>query len=362
MILRCHFKLYENVSMKKILGIFRGFPGLGRVVAGVSLLETLRDDYDCDVRIISYLQGNKYLKSRGYMNLPEATPMDYCSIGLLPTNKMGVYIHNTIKDFKPDVILIDGEPLILQSIKISHPSIKIITLLNPADVNNPHNDKEAMDYFNALYCLSDLAIVHGLRLVEKDQRYKNLISINTIIRREIIDMKNNPSNNIYCVLGGGTVNVAQQFENSTLRIGELCLKAASLLPDYTMHIICSSQNISNALKENNYAKNIRLYNDIVSPQQYYSDAGLVITRSGRNTLSELAYLGIPAISFVSGCTYRKVEQSYNLNDLNATSIVPAGLDMSTEEFVGLCLKMIGKKADCLLQCGNDEAIKNIMQI
>ena len=36
----------------------------------------------------------------------------------------------------PDVILIDGEPLILQSIKISHPSIKIITLLNPADVNN----------------------------------------------------------------------------------------------------------------------------------------------------------------------------------------------------------------------------------
>ena len=27
--------------MKKILGIFRGFPGLGRVVSGVSLLETL---------------------------------------------------------------------------------------------------------------------------------------------------------------------------------------------------------------------------------------------------------------------------------------------------------------------------------
>ena len=30
--------------MKKILGIFRGFPGLGRVVSGVSLLETLRDE------------------------------------------------------------------------------------------------------------------------------------------------------------------------------------------------------------------------------------------------------------------------------------------------------------------------------
>ena len=72
--------------MKRILGIFRGFPGLGRVVAGVSLLETLRDNYGCDVRVISYLQGNKYLESRGYVNLPEATPMDFCSIGLLPTN------------------------------------------------------------------------------------------------------------------------------------------------------------------------------------------------------------------------------------------------------------------------------------
>ena len=29
--------------MKKVLGIFRGFPGLGRVVSGVSILETLRE-------------------------------------------------------------------------------------------------------------------------------------------------------------------------------------------------------------------------------------------------------------------------------------------------------------------------------
>ena len=41
--------------MKKILGILRGFPGLGRVVSGVSILETLRDSYGYDVKIISYL-------------------------------------------------------------------------------------------------------------------------------------------------------------------------------------------------------------------------------------------------------------------------------------------------------------------
>ena len=64
----------------RILGIFRGFPGLGRVVAGVSLLEELRDQYGANIRMISYLQGNEYLKSKGYADLHEATPMDYCSI------------------------------------------------------------------------------------------------------------------------------------------------------------------------------------------------------------------------------------------------------------------------------------------
>lgn len=53
--------------MKKILGIFRGFPGLGRVVSGVSLLETLRDEYGYCIDIISYLQGNRYLELKGYV-------------------------------------------------------------------------------------------------------------------------------------------------------------------------------------------------------------------------------------------------------------------------------------------------------
>ena len=48
---------------------------------------------------------------------------------------------------------------------------------------------------------------------------------------------------------------------------------------------------------------------------YYSDACLVITRSGRNTLSELTYLGIPTISFISGCAYRQVEQKQNMDNI-----------------------------------------------
>lgn len=350
------------IKKKKILGIFRGFPGLGRVIAGVSLLETLRDNYNYEIKFISYLQGNKYLRNRGYTHLKEVAPMDYCSIGLLPTNKMGVYIHNTIKEFLPDIIVIDGEPLILQSIKISYPEQNVVTLLNPADVDNPNNDKEAMDFFNALYSLSDLAIVHGLRQVKQDYRYRKIISINTIIRQEIIKTKNIPKNNIYCILGGGTVNVGQLFENSTLEIGNMCQKVATLLPQYTMHIICSSQNIFSKLNKNTCSDNVILYNQIIPAEKYYSDASLIITRSGRNTLSELAFLGIPAISFVSGCSYRKVEQTNNINDLSISSIISASLEMTLDDFGALCLKMIGRKTDGFMQYGNNEAIKQLLQI
>lgn len=275
----------------KILGIFRGFPGLGRVVSGVSLMETLRDKHGFDIRIISYLQGNCYLSARGYSALQEAVPMDYCSIGLLPTNKMGVHIHNTIKDFEPDIVIVDGEPLIIQALRISYSNLKIVALLNPADVDNPNNDREAMDYFNALYSMADLAIVHGLRTIPSTRyKYKKLVSINTILREEVMCINNTPSNHIYCILGGGTVNAGYQFSASTIRIAELCQQVVHKLPDHKMHIVCSSQNIYDVINENCSSTNVILHRNILKADQYYTNAALIITRSGRNTLSELAYL------------------------------------------------------------------------
>lgn len=345
----------------KVLGIFRGFPGLGRVVSGVSLLETLRDKYNCDIEIISYLQGNRYLESRGYKGLREAIPMDYCSIGLLPTNKMGVHINDRIKTFEPDLIIVDGEPLILHSLKISHPQLKIATLLNPADVDNPHNDKEAMEYFNTLYSMADLAIVHGLRTATPILPYKNIISTGTILREEILKTNNTPSKVIYCLLGGGTVNVSHQFAESTIRIASLCMDVAERFPDWTMNIVCSSQNIYDAINENKCPSNVVIYNQVLDAQQYYSDAGLIITRSGRNTLSELAYLGIPAISFVTGDSYRKTEQIENIRSLNVNNIRSVSIDISVDEFgvvMGELIKVGKQKNE--FKYGNEECINSIL--
>ena len=254
--------------MKKILGIFRGFPGLGRVVSGVSLLETLRDEYGYSIEIISYLQGNRYLELKGYKNLHEVVPMDYCSIGLLPTNVIGTYIHEKIRCFLPDVVIIDGEPLIIQALRISYPKLKIVALLNPADIENEQNDKDAMRYFNAMYSLSDLAIVHGLRSVSKIGSYKKIVSVNTILRKEILKVNTNRTNNIFCLLGGGTVNVGYSFSESTIQIAKLSMDASEYLKEYKMHIVCSSKNIYDALNEFKHGKNIILYDKILDIQEY----------------------------------------------------------------------------------------------
>lgn len=349
--------------MKNILGIFRGFPGLGRVVAGVSLLETLRERYGFSIKIITYLQGNKYLASKGYTSLRDASSSDITSIGLLPTNQMAVYINETIKSFCPDLVIIDGEPLILQSIKISYPAIKILSLLNPADVDNPSNNKEAMDYFNRLYSLSDAAIVHGLRTVATTYSYRNIISIDTILREEVLSIQNNPSNDIYCVLGGGTVNTDNDFLNSSISIANLCTKAAKYFPDYRIHVVCSSRNIHEEISKNELNSNVVLYSDVISPNELYSKSKLVVTRSGRNSLSELAYLGIPTISFVSGCKYRRIEQKQNIQNLNVENICAASTDISLEDFVTLMFQMIsyGKKEN-RRPCGNEVALNSILNL
>ena len=347
--------------MKKILGIFRGFPGLGRVVSGISLLETLQMKHNCNIEIITYLQGSEYLASKGLQGGYTICPADYCSIGLLPTNKMGVSVHSKIKAFKPDLVIIDGEPLMLQSLRISYSSLKIVALINPSDVDNPQNDKEAMDYFNALYQLSDLAIIHGLRTIVPQYPYKDYISIKTILRPEILGIKNKPSNNIYCILGGGTVNAEHAFVDSTVKIGELCKAVAEYLPEYNMHIICSSSNICNAISSGN--GNVFIHREVMNAANYYSDACLVITRSGRNTLSELAFLGIPTISFISGCAYRKVEQKQNMDNIDSDGVISADLSVNPTEFALTCRSAIKTKyALSHFEPGNEVAINRILDI
>lgn len=327
--------------MKKIIGIFRGFPGLGRIVSGVTLLETLRDEYNCEVQPISYLQGVEYLMQHGFSNDFAPSSTDLCSIGILPTGHFGAEIHQRIADFCPDMIIIDGEPLMLQSIKISHPGTKVVALLNPADVVNPSNNQYAMDFFNGIYSLADLAIVHGLKSIQKPTIYGNFVCTNTILRNEILTISNTPSANVYCILGGGTENCSSSFEDTTLHVAFSTIALAQNYPHYTFHILCAGGKIANMLLLSSLPENVFIHQELVEPQRYYSDAAIVITRAGRNTLSELAYLNLPAIVFVSGDEYRIEEQKANLDSLASSLLLPASTDEDLQTSFALLLSATG---------------------
>ena len=346
----------------KILAILRGFPGLGRVVAGVSILEELRDQHGFKIKMISYLQGNLYLKTRGY-STNEVSPRDYCPLGLLPTSLFGADIHRTISEWKPNLILIDGEPLMLHSIKLSHPSLPVITLLNPSDVENPHNDKAAMDYFRNIYAMADLAIVHGLQRPSLPSGFKatSFYAIDTILRKEILSIKRKPSRQIYCILGGGTTNTDATFFATTLRMAELCLSVAHHISDYQFHIVCANADLCHKLTEKKIPSNVTLYQDILSPETYYINAEIILTRAGRNTLSEVAFLQIPTLVFVTGDIYRQEEQRQNVAALQHPQICCMDLESNPAKLISAILSIlshhVGEERPF---CDNQEAIRAIL--
>lgn len=344
--------------MKKVLGIFRGFPGLGRVVAGISLLEELHKNYHCEIKCYSYLQGRDYLLNKGYSSLVGATNQDISSIGLIPTNKVGAEIHSLIIKWKPDLIIIDGEPLMLQSIKISYPSIKIVALLNPADIQNQRNDKWSMDFFNFLYNLADLSIVHGLHSINTHSH--NIICTNTIIRPEVTEIAELQGENIYCILGGGTENVDLPFQKSTIKIARKCIELAKLFQDRKIHILCSSYTIYSEIENEQMPINVILHPYIEDATAYYTDAKLIICRAGRNTISEVAYLGLPTIAFISGGRYRSSEQLDNAQSQKFKNIEIASNSENLKEIAEKLIKQGVVKNDYIP--GNVKAINEILKL
>lgn len=349
--------------MTKVLGIFRGFPGLGRVVAGVSLLETLRDRYGFQIKLISYLQGDKYLAGKGYSPFSLVTSRDYCSIGIVPTSPLGIKIFDCISEFRPDLILVDGEPLMMHALRICFPSMKIVALLNPSDVENPAVEPMVMKYLLTSYTYADLAIVHGLRKVDGASSFNNIISVNTVIRSELSCIKRIPSNQIYCVLGGGTVNAGSGFASSTIQLAKLSIETMKELPDFDLSVVCSSENIYDIVSNIPSAENVKVITGMLDALEYYSDGCFFITRCGRNSLSELAYLQIPAAAYVSGDKYRKEEQENNLRNLNSSSIVALPATASPLD-LALIIKngLTSSQNRQRFFPGNAEALKAILEL
>ena len=80
-------------------------------------------------------------------------------------------------------------------------------------------------------------------------------------------------------------------------------------------------------------------------------------------MSELAYLGIPAISIVTGDIYRRYEQVQNIKDLNVSNIQSFSMEGTISDFIEIMNTMIklGKQENNF-KVGNQLSINKILEI
>ena len=312
----------------KLVGIFRGFPGLGRVVSGIELVREAAQCLHAEVRVFTYLQGYDYAaKVFGRTGLHNVlSPEDISSIGIIPVSPSGEKIIDEIEAFQPDCILIDGEPLLLVTIKLRFPGTKIVALLNPFDVVNPANQLSSQLFFKDCYSKADVAIVHGMWTVPQPLEFKNqFTSIKTILRADIRALTLKPDRQrIACILGGGTVKAGNALFQTTVKIAATTLAFARARPDALVDIYCGSEAIyTQVLQAEDCPRNVTVFKGLKSPEHMYADAKLVIARAGRNTISELLHLKLPALLFATTCCIRGSEQQANIDyaQLNSGGLV-----------------------------------------
>lgn len=306
----------------RVAAILRGFPGLGRIMPGLSLLTQLQEDYGCECILYTYGQG---LSVAAQSSLP--MPLDLCpehadltAIGLNPVTRNGAAILNFIIRAKPDKILLDGEPLVTRALSLCVPPDNIISLLNPHDIENEHLPYSTLRYFQDCFLSGSKAIVHGLQVRQGLVRKAgcSILYIPTILRPCILKLKNSPRRGdlVLCILGGGVLNSSSSFFQSTAAMGKLILAAASYFMEYKFIICSNSQEVSSLLKSESVPGNVYIQEGFADMEHFYPQTAAAICRGGRNTISELLYLNIPAILIPCEDDYRKVEQSSNIQELS----------------------------------------------
>lgn len=320
-----------------IWGIFRGFPGLGRVVSGVSILQELRR---CghEVRAWSYLKGKSLCEQYHLPPIIQKSPerIEISDIGLNPIGRTCHALVETVLRERPDIVLIDGEALLVQALATVYPRTRLIVLLNPADVWNPSLPVYMTHFYHQHYLAAGTALIHGFQppidrtkiaRLEKATGCR-MVQLSTILREEVLQLSQffprhlETPRRLIGILGGGSCQVSSSFLHSTVAIGRKMMSVASQIPDSTMEIFCNDEAIAEILRREDTkfsdGSNLRIYAHYQPPERMYLHAAGAICRAGRNTISELLYLGIPTILLHSQGDFRSQEQQRNMQSLCAS--------------------------------------------
>ena len=370
----------------KLVGIFRGFPGLGRVVSGVGILKEFLDKGHT-VKAFSYMAGRKILDSYEINYLLEDSPTDedIFSVGINPVGKIGPKIIEAILKEQPDMVIFDGEPLLLSVLAKIFSRDKIMALLNPSDFYNDSVPYSTNIFFASSYTNAKTILIHGIEInankIGEINNMKNYLEcndtriyyLNTILRPEILMLKNHCDydhkiKNIAVILGGGSYNSSTNFTDSTINIGEKILELAKNTPDIIYSFFCNDKKIVDKLRTFSekiifQSNNIILHDDYISPSLVYKN-DYFIARGGRNTLSEMLYLNKRGIVFTTSGDYRSGEQVKNCNATEKLSngiIKCIPLDISINKLQEI-IKMVPEVKDYNYIPGNREAFDILLKI
>lgn len=353
----------------KVFGFFRGFPGLGRVMSGTYLLSALKEK-GYEVKAYSYLQGAGALKSHGIDCLLDEAPSNYqiMPIGLNPVGEISGKLIDLICQEKPDLVIVDGEPLFISTLATVYPKEKILALLNPADLYNSDIPESAINFFHTHYLSAGSAIVHGfdknqIKLPE-DSRGCDIKCTNTILRTEILNIDIKKHNEIAVILGGGSKNSSDSFLNSTILIAKRVVEAAEILSDEQFKIYCNDERIAAAAAQIPHSDNLSITSKYTLPREIYSVAKCVICRAGRNTISEVLYLNLPAVLIASSGDHRSSEQERNIEQARAFNRSRI-LQYSKEENASVLAQKVSacitaKQTPYCFVPGNDEALDYVL--
>lgn len=301
----------------KIFGIFRGFPGLGRVVAGSGLLKTLAERGH-KVKAYSYLQGNDLLASYNFDRIiSEQPPSQHVMIiGLNPISKEAGLLIETIVRENPDAVLIDGEPLLTSTLAMVFPREKIFCLLNPSDVENKSLPISSLKFYRSHYLSAGHAFVHGItpkNYSELADEYScRLHGVPTILRPSVLNLSPLKRGSFLVgILGGGSKMASQNFLRSTVKIAQDIFSLAKLLSTEKFILYCNDKEIFETLKDSAPC-NLELVSEYVAPEIIYPKAKAILCRAGRNTVSEALFLKIPTVLFSTQGDFRSAEQNKNI--------------------------------------------------
>lgn len=285
------------------------------------MLSQLQRGRKCDIRVYTYAQGNTVLDYFGFDRRIdiEPAPNQITSLGLDPVSAPAARLIEDIIKWQPDLIIIDGEPLVQQLLGVCYDERKIVALLNPRDIDNDSLPYSTQRFFIEAFSRANTAIVHGFDLSNRQERKYGQCRIfytNTIIRPEIIAMKPIKGKRVVsCILGGGSKFADTGFIDGTVNLGVALIKIAAETKDIKFRLFCNDQVVRGRIKEFAVSDNVEICETFGEPEQVYKDADIIVCRAGRNTISEVLYLDLPCIVVAVGRDYRAKEQISNIENI-----------------------------------------------